>query len=213
MKHGVWSDDEIEYLRAHYPHELSANVAKVLNRDCKSVWSKAFRLGIRKTEEFLQSEASGCIKKGEHRGFLYRFQKGMTVWNKGMKGITIGGVETQFKKGQMPKNHKPVGSERFSKDGYLEVKVEEPRKWKMKHVINWEQLHGKVPKGYIVVMKDKCRTNVSPENLELISRVENMKRNTIHRYPPELKSAIRAVNKLKNTINEKQDSRLTQPSF
>lgn len=49
----------------------------------------------------------------------------------------------------------------------------------------------------------------SIDNLELITRAERMRRNSIHRYPPELKSAIRVISKLKRTIqeveHEKQD--------
>ncbi|HHN3384918.1 HNH endonuclease, partial [Pseudomonas aeruginosa] len=36
----------------------------------------------------------------------------------------------------------------------------------------------------------------------LITRAERMRRNSIHRYPPELKSAIRVISKLKRTIQE-----------
>jgi hypothetical protein len=36
-----------------------------------------------------------------------QFKKGMTAWNKGLKGIDIGGKETQFKKGQVPHNKLP----------------------------------------------------------------------------------------------------------
>lgn len=38
-------------------------------------------------------------------------------------------------------------------------------------------------------------------NLELISREENMRRNTIHHYPEELKEVIRTFSKLNKKIN------------
>lgn len=94
--------------------------------------------------------------------------------------------------------------ERISKDGYVEIRIRKG-KYVLKHRHVWEQANGKVPKGYIVVFKDRNQNNIVVENLELISREENMQRNTIHRFPYELKSTIRLVNKLKRTINEKQD--------
>jgi hypothetical protein len=49
----------------------------------------------------------------------------------------------------------------------------------MLHVYNWEHAHGPVPKGHIVVFKNKHdRTDCSIEKLELITLVEHMKRNS-----------------------------------
>ena len=40
---------------------------------------------------------------------------------------------TRFKKGHVPKNHKPVGYERITRDGYIEVKTAEPNVFELKH--------------------------------------------------------------------------------
>jgi hypothetical protein len=72
-------------------------------------------------------------------------------------------------------------------------------------VHTWQQHNGPVPQGKIVCFKDHNTLNCSIENLMLLSRAENMQRNTIHRYPDELKSTIRLVSKLKRKINEKQN--------
>lgn len=67
----------------------------------------------------------------------------------------------------------------------------------------WEEVHGPIPDGHIVVFRAGAdRENIVIENLELITRGECMKRNTIHNYPPEVKSVIRLVGKLKRTIAE-----------
>jgi hypothetical protein len=58
------------------------------------------------------------------------------------------------------------------------------------------------------VFKNGNKQDVRIENLEMISRQELMRRNTIHRYPPALKEVIRLAGKLKRTIedaHEKQD--------
>lgn len=84
-----------------------------------------------------------------------------------------------------------------------------PRDWKSIHILLWEEHVGPIPIGHCVCFKDNNKQNVVIDNLELITRAERMRRNSIHRYPPELKSAIRVISKLKRTIqeveHEKQD--------
>ncbi|HHG6032379.1 TPA: HNH endonuclease signature motif containing protein, partial [Pseudomonas aeruginosa] len=138
-----------------------------------------------------------------------------TPWNCGMKGLPARGrsSETQFKKGQKPHTWLPVGSTRVSADGYLQRKISDtgypPRDWKGMHILLWEEHFGPIPTGHCVCFKDNNKQNVVIDNLELITRAERMRRNSIHRYPPELKSAIRVISKLKRTIqeveHEKQD--------
>ena len=67
-------------------------------------------------------------------------------------------------------NWKPVGSERVNVDGYVEIKVKEPRTWRLKHQIIWEQQHGPRPKGHAIIFADGDRLNLSPDNLLLVSR-------------------------------------------
>lgn len=101
-----------------------------------------------------------------------QFKKGMIPWNKGSKGVTTGGQPTQFKKGHKPWNYKPVGTERINTDGYVDVKIADPKTWKAKHLIIWEATHGPVPAGYCLIFADGNPLNVSLDNLLLISRRE-----------------------------------------
>ena len=103
------------------------------------------------------------------------FEKGHKPHNTGLKGWQPGGRAqiNQFKKGHLPVNHRPVGSERIcSKDGYVMVKVAEPRTWRMKHIIEWEKHHGPVPKGHCLWFKDNDRTNWHIDNLMLVTRAQ-----------------------------------------
>lgn len=111
---------------------------------------------------------------GLTNGLNTTFKKGHTPHNKGKKGECGKGCEkTWFKKGNVPKNHKPVGSERIdSKDGYTLIKVAEPRTWKLKHVVLWEKHNGPVPKGYKVIFLDGDITNITIENLAMVSNQE-----------------------------------------
>ncbi|AEG59354.1 HNH endonuclease signature motif containing protein [Desulforamulus ruminis] len=98
-----------------------------------------------------------------------RFRSGHTPFNKGKKGV--GGWEpTQFKKGNRPHNYKPVGTERVNGNDYVDIKIADPNKWKGKHILIWEERHGPVPKGHVVIFGDGNRRNFEPDNLILVSR-------------------------------------------
>lgn len=111
--------------------------------------------------------------------------------------------KTSFKKGGMPHNHKPVGSERVTKDGYIEVKIKEPKKWRLKHLHLWELINGEVPKGYCLRFIDNNKLNFSMENIELIRRAENMITNTLTRkLGEENKTTVRLIAKIKDKTNQ-----------
>lgn len=115
-----------------------------------------------------------------------RFEKGHVPDNKGMKGICAPGCEkTWFKKGDKPRNHKPVGTEsiRRSKkknEAYVYVKVAEPNKWRMKHIIEWEKVNGPIPKGMVIIFLDGDSTNTDISNLQMVSRKVNARINQNH---------------------------------
>ena len=99
-----------------------------------------------------------------------KFENGHKPWNKGLKGLDIGGKDTRFKKGHIPTKYRPVGSERINVDGYYEVKIADPNKWEYKHRIVWKQHNGPVPSGYVVIFADRDRRNFDINNLVLVSR-------------------------------------------
>jgi hypothetical protein len=72
----------------------------------------------------------------------------------------------------------------------------------------WKSYHGPVPAGWCITQADGDRDNVRLENLALITRAENMRRNTIHNLPPEVKETIITLKKFKNVIkqHEKQNN-------
>ncbi|MCU5282291.1 HNH endonuclease signature motif containing protein [Bacillus thuringiensis] len=107
---------------------------------------------------------------GLNSGIDTRFTKGQDSWNKGAKGIRAGGIQTQFKKGQKPHNYKPVGSERVNGDGYVDVKIADPNKWRAKHRLLWEEENGPIPKGYVIIFGDGNRRNFQQDNLILVSK-------------------------------------------
>jgi hypothetical protein len=105
---------------------------------------------------------------------------------------------TSFKKGQRPLNWKPVGSQRVSVDGYLEIKTAEPRTWRQVHVVNWEALSGPVPDDMCVVFIDGNKLNTGLANLELITRNELLQINRLRcsSLPDQVRPVVRTMGKL-----------------
>ena len=116
--------------------------------------------------EITVSQVKGYIGNNKMRtGTLGQFKKGQISHNKGKKGICPAGSEKGwFQKGHIPKNYRPLGSERVTKDGYIEIKVSETNRWKLKHRIIWETENGEIPKGYNLIFLDGDRTNMKLEN-------------------------------------------------
>ena len=99
-----------------------------------------------------------------------RFYKGQPAHNKGKYSRCS--PATEFAKGHVPRTYRPVGSTRISKDGYTEVKVADPSKWRLLHIVVYEKEYGKIPKGHVVVFADGNKQNVTRENLMLATRAE-----------------------------------------
>ena len=114
-------------------------------------------------------------------GLTGQFKKGNVAHNKGKKQIEYMSQEsiertkeTRFKKGNKPKNYRPVGSERITKDGYIEVKVSDPNKWETKNKIIYKQYFGDIPKGHKVIYADGNKLNNDINNLILVSDNEEL---------------------------------------
>lgn len=158
--------------------------------------------------EITRVQVSSSIKRyGLNTGRTGRFEKGCTACNKGVpmsKEVYEKVSRTMFKPGNMPVNHRAVGSERVNVDGYIEIKVAEPNKWRLKHNIVWEQHHGSIPKGSVIVFLDSNKLNVDISNLKLISRSELliMNRHKLFQADAELTEAAVNVAKVINAGNK-----------
>ena len=122
------------------------------------------------------------FKKGlPNAGEQFRFKKGHVPAIKGRTWDDFGLPEetrsrmraTCFKKGNMPHNMVPVGTETMRADGYIWRKIAEPDKWRPLHILIWEEANGPVPEGMCVTFLDGDRSNADVGNLMLISRREN----------------------------------------
>lgn len=147
-----------------------------------------------------------------------QFQKGQASWNKGKtwdEFMSKAGQEnsrkTTFKKGNIPANHKEVGSERLNVDGYWEIKIAEPNKWTLKQKFIWEKANGKAPKGFNVIFADGNRNNFNIENLLLVSDEEllRLNRDGLYLNNKELTESGLVLTKLKINLNKKLKNKKT----
>lgn len=202
-----WTEAEERLLVELYLDTPMPELIQRLGREDKAIYNKAKSMGLKRSAEYLASEHACRLRKGDNVGAEHRFKPGNAAWNKGMKGLQIGGQATRFPKGHRPHTWVPIGTEQV-RDGYLWRKVTDNGgrfDWKQVHVMLWEQHHGPVPKGLILVFRDRNKQNIQLDNLELITRAENCRRNSIHRYPPEVKELIRLQKKLEREIRKKVD--------
>jgi hypothetical protein len=202
-----WTDKEIKFITENYSDMNTSDIAIILNRPMGGVYGKAHSMGLKKSKEYLAKMLEREAKKLAEFGKNYQFKKGHLPYNYGQKMSTIlyEKIErTMFKKGRKPHNTRNEGEESKSKDGYTYVKIGD-NDWRLKHRVIWEKVNGPIPDDHIVVFKDNNQLNFDINNLELISKSDNMLRNTIHQYPEPIKEIIKLNNKLKKKINAKQN--------
>jgi hypothetical protein len=162
-------------------------------------------------------------REGWRTGRSGRFDTGNVPWSKGKKlPFNAGSARTQFKKGtprsaRAAEVYKPIGFERV-RDGYMVRKIHDgvpmQSRWRAVHILNWEHLHGPMPKG----MALKCRgdrANPHPSNWEMVPRsmlprLNNRWGRNYDGAPAELKPTIMAVAKLENTVSARR-KQLTAP--
>lgn len=144
MSKRPWQAAEVEAVRTRYADEKTEHIARDLGRPLGQVYRKAHSLGLKKSEAYLVSPAASRLRRGDQVGKAFRFEKGIVPWNKGTHFESGGrSVETRFKKGSKPGNWLPIGSERLSKEGYLQRKLTDtgypPRDWVPVHHILWRE--------------------------------------------------------------------------
>lgn len=208
----MFTTEELATVRDLYPNLPTAEVARRIGRPTRPVEVLACRLKLKKSPEYkakLYAEQSARL---ERAGVSSRLQPGNVPWNKGVTGWQPDACKaTQFRPGNVPPTWVPVGTERVNPDGYLEIKHSDNRyapkstNWRAKHLLVWEAAHGPVPKNHAVVFINGDKRDFRLENLELITRVELMLRNSYHnRYPQDLKDVIHARAALTRVINNRK---------
>lgn len=159
-----YTKEQDEFIRANYKGVSSSDLAKIVNEKLKTNYT---------TKQMQNFKSS----RGLASGYNAKFKKGDIPYTAGKKWDDFmskeaqeKALETTFKKGSVPHNHRPVGSENIcSQDGYTIVKVKEPNVWKFKHRLLWEKHNGKIKKGHNIIFLNQDRTDIRIENLSMVS--------------------------------------------
>lgn len=158
-----------------------------------------------------------CKRRGWLTGRDGRIAKGTIPCNKGKKcepgkgGNHPNSRRTQFKpgtrQGVATKLYKPIGTERVSRDGYLERKIHDgmplQSRWRAVHLIRWEEVNGPVPKGMCLKCLDGNNGNTEPDNWVAIPRgalpfLNGHRGHNYNEVPDELKPAVLTLARLKH---------------
>ena len=211
-----WTEADRDVLRARYPTDTAADIARDLGRGLAAVYQQAQSLGLRKSREIIAKIARDRSREPGHGGKKTCFCKGHQTWNKGVN-YNPGGrsAETRFKAVRPPwqsHNYQPIGSVRVTKDGVVERKVSDDqslppaRRWVAEARLVWEAVHGPVPRGHAVVFKPGRSTTdiagITIDAIELVTRADLMARNTRHRLPKAINDAIVLKGALTRRINK-----------
>jgi hypothetical protein len=216
----LFSPTDDALLSERFADTPTAALAAQLGRSYGAVAARARTMGLRKSDAFRASRASGRLQRGDRIGAATCFQKGHLPKNKGVKrpaGWSPGRMgTTQFAKGQAAWNLKPIGSVRVI-DGYEFTKVDNDAdavwtvNWRQTHTMKWEALHGPVPDGQCLKSIDGNRRNTDPTNWVLIPRAilprlngGRGKRLGYDQAPAELKPLLLTTAKLAHAVKQRR---------
>ena len=197
---------EDQVIRDNYLTMPVKTLAAKIGRSFTGIMGRLKAMGLEIPEQIrVERKAIGMIKTGH-----VSFNKGKKQTEYMSKAAIKKTLATRFKKGQLP--HNAVGF----KNGDISIRQCHPRtggksykwirvglgKWELFHLHIWQKKNGKLPKGHCLWFKDGDSMNCTLKNLELITRAENMKRNTIHNYPKELVQVTQLRGALNRQINK-----------
>jgi hypothetical protein len=201
-----FTQQEDDFLKANYLTVPCKRMATMLGRSEGTARQRLKLLGIE-----VPKEIAAQFKMQNS------FQKGQTPFNKGKKGSEYLSAEalatmkaTQFPKGNLPHNTKTDFEVTVRQDTQKNGKVISYKyirialaKWVPLHTYNWEQKYGKIKRGYCLWCKNGDTLNCEPDNWELITRAENMLRNSVQNLPEDIRLTIQMIGALNRQINKR----------
>jgi hypothetical protein len=187
MELEYWTDEQIEFLKLNYQEKGDKEIAEIFgllwpkNKGWrrKHIEKKRLYLSLKRTKEQRQGIREGHIRNGVYERGLVK------TWD--ARGRTEEGMIHYWRLS---------GSHKF----FPVIKINGT--WIHWNRWAWQERHGEIPEGMNIVFADGDFTNLKVENLEMITNEELATRNSIHRYPSEIKSAIFLQASLKNKINK-----------
>lgn len=210
-----FTPEEDQHIRDNYLTQFLREMGAHLGRTEGTICQRMKLLGIELPAEVKQKRLQQSFKNLEESGKMSRFPKGNVPVNKGQKmapEVYERCKGTMFKPGQIPATcvhfGKPYLHSRIKKDGYIE------RTWYIQESTNKRSaylaylcrnngidLTGKKP-----ILKDGFDHSRAPtmEDIMIVTNAENMRRNSLHRYPPEVVKLCQLKGALQRQINKLQ---------
>lgn len=148
--------------------------------------------------------AAVCKRNGWMTGRSGCFEKGIVPANKGTKGL-MKRNKTSFRRGMMPHNTVPVGTEVATK-GWVKVKVAEPDVWRNKSELVWQAAGKTLDKGFLLIHIDGDFTNNNLDNLFPIRRADllQLNRKGFSTAPQEVRMSMIAAARLNTETKRRQ---------
>jgi len=203
--------------RGYYKPLTSAQEAymkkEYLNKPIKAI-SKYLKISASRVQRFLKKNSltipPEIILK---RKLASQFKANHLPFNKGKKQKEYMSKQaiqrtkaTRFNLGHIPFNTNKIGNGavvwRIDKDrgkSYQYIRIEKSV-WVLYHRHLWQARHGPIPKNQIVIFKDGDTSNVNIKNLKLITKQENMYRNSVHEYAKETIPSLLLINELETKL-------------
>lgn len=213
-----WRKAEDTTLVRLYPDTPTAEIARRLDRTVGATYQRAAHLGLAKSAAYLAGPNACRLRCGQNIGAASRFAPGHVPANKGLRrpGWGPGRMKsTQFRKGERRgvavRLYKPIGTERVSKDGYRERKVNDglplQARWRAVHLLVWEAANGPIPKDRAICFVNGDKSDIRLDNLTIILRADLMRRNSVHNLPAPLPQAIQLLGALNRQIRRRDGSK------
>ncbi len=171
-------DPENVFIKKNYLKIPLKRISVLLGRAETFVQHRMKRLGLKVPKHII-----------EQRKKMGQFKTGSIPHTKGKKQVEYMSKDaiektkaTRFQKGGIPKNTLSDGvittrtnhKKNYTRD-YIRISK---GVWKELQIYNWEKKNGPVPKGFILACKDGNPHNCKPSNWKLMTKAENVIRNS-----------------------------------
>lgn len=180
-------------------------LTKALNQLSREVNATSSRIkrflkrnGLKIPEEILKKRIQDSYKKPGH-----------TPYNTGLKQKDYMSAEaikrsaqSRFKKGGIPPNTLKLNTivQRKDSNGKLYAYIKTAKGFESYQRYLWEKNFGKVKENHIISFKDNDTNNFDLQNLEMISKEENMLRNSKSDFPKEIIPTLVLINRIKKQL-------------
>lgn len=157
----VFPEDFDDYIRDIAPGRSWAEIIRLCNEAFDEKWTTNQIRGYAKRNNIRNGLDGRIPPGGDYRSALAK--AGPHPKNSG-----------QFKSGNRPATTMPIGTA-LKRDGYWIVKtaehsnVKKAENWTFMHRLIWEEHHGPIPGGWLVIFLDGDHDNLDPDNLKAVS--------------------------------------------